>query len=122
MFCCEVQSTISDTASVLKKTAYQDVKRREIVSNLFVLTSCVNPYAIDKVVVVKNRNSYKVYDCGILVFHMVYTDLKKYICGDWSNKLANEVKAIQAQKQRVKAKDRLQLILNTKAAENYITC
>jgi hypothetical protein len=119
MFCCETKPDVPNLAGELKQAALNEVTRKRVVHNIAVLTGCANPYAIvGNVVVFK----YKVYDCGDLVFLMVCNNLERYICGDWTDALSAEAKAIKTQRSRVKTQDRMQSLSNKFAARNYVTC
>lgn len=123
MFCCEAKPVVPNLTDELKQSALNEVRQKRVVHNIAVLMGCANPYAIvGNVVVFEDRNSYKVYDCGDLVFLMVCNNLQRYICGDWTDALSNEVKAIKTQRSRVKIQDRKQSLSNQSAARNYVTC
>ena len=53
---------------------------------------------------------------------MVCNNLERYICGNWTDALSDEVKAIRTQHRRVKIQDRMQSLSNEFAARNYVTC
>jgi hypothetical protein len=123
MFCCEIKPDVPDLVVELKQSALDEVKQKRVVHSITVLTRCANPYAIaGNVVVFKDRNSYTVYDCGYLVFLMVFNNLERYTCGNWTDALSDEAKAIKIQRSRVKKQDRMQSLSNQSAARNYVTC
>ncbi len=123
MFCCELKSTVDDLASELKKTAMEEINQKCILGNAYVLTRCANPYGAKNMVIIekRRRNITEIYYCGKLVFLWRF-GLRKYICGDWSDKLALEVRAMRAQRSAVINNDRSQVIANNYALKNYIVC
>jgi hypothetical protein len=118
-----MKSNVPDLASNIKEVALREIEQKNVKSNIYTLTSCANPYAVDNIIIIKESyHSYKVFQCGVLVFYMVNYDLRKYTCGNWTDKLASEVNSIKAQRASVKAKDRLQSIKNSVAKKNYVLC
>jgi hypothetical protein len=123
MLCCEEKSTVVDLAGDLRKAALEEIKQKKILGNAFVLTGCSNPYSVRNMVIIRKRgrNITEIYYCGKLVFLWRF-GLRKYICGDWTDKLAFEVEVVKAQRSAVRNKDRLQVIANNHALKNYVTC
>ena len=121
--CCEMKSdVVPDLMGELKQAALVEVMKKRVIRNIAILLRCVNPYAVANVIIIKERNTYKVYNCGDLVFFMVQNDLKKYICGDWTDALSDEANAIRTQRSRAKIQDATQSVLNKFAAQNYVVC
>ncbi len=123
MFCCELKPAVDDLAGELKKTAMKEIKQKNILGNAYILTRCANPYGVKNMVIIekRQRNITEIYYCGKLVFLWRF-GLRRYICGDWSDKLALEVAAMRAQRSAVINKDRSQVIANNYALKNYIVC
>lgn len=121
MFCCDVKSTVNNLASRLEQVAMEEVKEKKILGNAYILAACSSPYGVDNVVVIKEQNKTEIYYCGRLVFLWNW-GLQRYICGDWTNVLSNEIKAMKAQKREVRAKDRRQTLANNWAMKNYVMC
>lgn len=122
MLCCEASPIVPNLASDLKAAAIEDVRQKKITANVYVLTRCANPYPVGDIVVMREQSTIRVFRCGVLVFYMANYDLKKYICGDWSDKLADEVLAHRTQQAYIRDKDRSQTFENAYAAKNYVVC
>ncbi|MHC4195968.1 MAG: hypothetical protein ACYSQZ_08525 [Planctomycetota bacterium] len=120
MLCCEeVKQSVPDLASGLKQAALKDTRKKNVLANCYILTRCANPYAIGDIVLTNDQRTISVFHCGDLVFRVINYDLKKYICGDWSEKLAAEVKRLKARQSGVRARNQVQLFKNTAAEKNY---
>jgi hypothetical protein len=123
MFCCdEVEKSVPDLASDRKRAALADARKKGVLANFYILIRCANPYAIDDIVLIGGQRTASIFQCGNLVFQMIDNDLKKYTCGDWSEKLADEAKALKAQRAKAKTRDRAQSYKNAAAAKNYVVC
>jgi hypothetical protein len=122
MLCCEMKSNVSDKAGLLRETALQEVKQKKIIANTYLLTKCANPYAVDNVVVVKAGNDYRVFYCGDLVYLTVNNNLRRYVCGDWTDILSNEAAKIRNQRKEAEAGNRRQLLANDIAEKNFVVC
>ncbi len=123
MFCCEIKPDVDDLASDLKEAAMKEIQRKSILGNAYVLTRCSNPYGVKNMVIIekRGRNITEIYWCGELVFLWRF-GLRRYICGDWSDKLALEVRAMRAQRSAVINRDKAQLFANNYALKNYVVC
>lgn len=122
MLCCEMKSDVSDKAGLLRKTALQEVKQKKVIANTYLLAKCANPYAVDNTVVIKAGNDYKVFYCGDLVYLTVNNDLRRYVCGDWTDILSREAAKIRNQRKEAKTENRRQSLANDIAARNYVVC
>lgn len=121
MFCCDLKSTVNDLASGLKQAAMEEVKEKKILGNAYILAACANPYGVDNLVIVREQSKTEIYYCGRLIFLWNW-GLQRYICGDWTNVLSDEVKAIRAQRRQVKVTDRTQTLANSGALRNFVVC
>jgi hypothetical protein len=123
MLCCELESTVDDLASELKQDALEEIREKKILGNAYVLTRCANPYSLKNMVIIekRGRNITEIYYCGELVFLWRF-GLRKYICGDWTDELALEVRVMRAQRSAIINKDRAQVIANNHALKNYVMC
>jgi len=122
MFCCDEKQSVPDLASARKQAALEDAREKGVITNFYILTKCANPYAIGDIVLIGDHKTASIFQCGNLVFRMINYDLKKYICGDWSEKLADEVKALKTQRDGAKTRDQIQSIKNMSAERSYIVC
>ena len=123
MICREATPEVPDLAGPLRTAAKKEVKRKGITSDLYSLTHCSNPYAISNgIVVISNGIDLDVYEYGNLMFRTVHGQLQKYICGDWSDIIAKEVKSIRSQRLAVNIQDRVQRAMNGAARLNYVVC
>jgi len=118
----EQSATIPDLASDLKLAALEDVRKKEILVNCYILIKCANPYAVGDIVLIGDHRMISIFQYGNLVFRVIDCDLKKYICGDWSEKLADEVKGLEARWNDAKIKNWTQSFRNAAAERNYIVC
>lgn len=121
MFCCELKPVVDDLASGLKQSALAEIKQKQVLGNAYVLTGCFNPYGVENIVIVENQNRTEIHYCGELVF-LWDCGLKKYICGEWTDILSDQVQAMKAQHRQVKAADRAQTLANNWALRNYVAC
>lgn len=122
MLCCETKQSVPDLASGLKQAALDDARKKNILTNCYILTRCANPYAIGDIVLTNDQRTISVFQCGDLVFQVTNYDLKKYICGDWTDVLAAEVKGLRVRRNNAKVRDQVQSFRNTTAAKNYVVC
>lgn len=119
---CKIKSVVPNLTDDLKQAALDEVRKKGIIRNIAILLRCANPYAAANVIIIKERNTYKVYNCGDLVFFTARNDLKKYVCGDWTDVLSDEAKATKTERARIKKKDARQSVLNKFAAQRYVIC
>ncbi len=119
MFCCELKSEVDDLAGELKEAAMEEIRRKNILSNAYILTRSANPYSARNMVIIekRGRNIIEIYWHGELVLLWRF-GLRKYTCGDWSDKLALDVRAMKANACASKA----QVFANNYALRNYIVC
>jgi hypothetical protein len=121
MLCCELESTVEDVASGLEKAAMEEVERKSIIGNAYILTRCANPYGIENLVIIEKQNRTAIYYCGKLVFLWNY-GLKRYICGEWIDILEGQVQAIKSQRRQAKTESIVQSFANKYARQNYVVC
>jgi hypothetical protein len=115
-----IEPSVPDLANDLKQLALQEVIQNKIISNIFVLMKYANPYAIRNMIIIEDYMGIRVFYCNDLVFYTVNCDLKKYICGDWTNILSNEAEKIQNRQRWIVAQDNMQFYSNKIAMQNYV--
>jgi hypothetical protein len=124
MICCEKEVQAPDLATKIKLSALEEVRRKNIIKNLYFLTGCDNPYGVDGVVIKDDKTALTAYYCGELVFVWRQGDLKRYICQDdnWTNIVTDEAERIRTERNLIRLQETDQQLKNKVAKKNYVTC
>jgi len=117
---CEEKQIVPDLTKELKRKALQE--SHKIIGGAHTLLKHANPYGINGLVITEDRSGIKIYHCGDLMLHWSIHGLHRYICGDWTDILINEVKSAQNRLQKIRMENQVQQLINQDAAKNYLLC
>lgn len=123
MSCSKNEVRIPDLATKVRIEATNEVKRKNIIKDLYYLASHSNPYGIRGIVVKDSAGMLTVHYCGELVFVWSQAELKRYICkDDWTDIVSNEVTRIKDERRKAVIEDEMRKVKNELAKRNYVVC